>query len=297
MADHQTSSVTIPHPLADIVGAPRALSPLMRVGVLLKGSLLALAFVVTGLVLFMLGLTIRDTGWRTLPFVSDDVPGVVIHSHHDERGSRRTTSRYWWVVAQARVGDADVDATAFFASDPGVGNAVTVRVPRARPDLAWIVTPLSPSLLFPQVLVVVFITVAVLTLGALLARNARDLRLLRRGRTTVGHLVARHTTETRGDTVWTLTWEYATDRGLRRTAVEVPEHEAGRLVDDHAEPMLYDPLVPERALVLDALPDRIRVVDGRLVTSSPNRVGLRLLPVAVALAGLCLGAVESRLLG
>lgn len=90
----------------------------------------------------------------------------------------------------------------------------------------------------------------------------RALRLLRFGRTTTGKLVGKEITGSGSSEKIELTFRYDAD-GRKLDLVIAPENPS-ELEDEAAEPMVYDPDWPERAVMLDDLPGRPRVVDGQL---------------------------------
>jgi hypothetical protein len=107
-----------------------------------------------------------------------------------------------------------------------------------------------------------------------LLRGRRHLRLLKTGRVAHGALVDKQPTNTRvnNQRVYKLTFEFQTPEGdtIRTVAkTHQPEH----LEDESSEPLLYDPVKPWRACMLDAMPGRPRVGrDGRIVLGAPTRL-------------------------
>ena len=117
-----------------------------------------------------------------------------------------------------------------------------------------------------------------------LVRNRRDLGLLRDGLLTRGTIVERTSRPVKSTTEWTLTFRYVTARdGAQTTRVVVRERDFGRLVDEEAELLVYGAARPERALLLDALPDHVRVAEDGSLTPIPWRRGLlRSIPLVAA---------------
>jgi hypothetical protein len=81
------------------------------------------------------------------------------------------------------------------------------------------------------------------------------LRLLSRGRMTVGKLSGKEPTSTRinHQPVYKLTFDFVGDDGMPQTAV-AKTHKPYRLEDEAEERLLYDPRQPDRAVLLDNLP-------------------------------------------
>jgi hypothetical protein len=177
-----------------------------------------------------------------------------------------------------------------------VGEPVTAFVPRKRPDLAVAYRRGGPSLAG-----LVAFAIAALAGGAVqavaLTRNARDLRVLRHGRLSEGKLVEKIEKPHRRGVNWTLVFSYPTTSGQQRTTVKVENANVDRLVDADREPLVYDPHAPAYAVLLDALPDHVRVDDDGALTPVPWRRGLmRALPLAAVLAAGLWAVVTSRLL-
>ncbi|MBM4283180.1 MAG: hypothetical protein FJ137_21345 [Deltaproteobacteria bacterium] len=73
------------------------------------------------------------------------------------------------------------------------------------------------------------------------------------------------------------------------------QRDLGRLVDEEAELLVYDADRPGRALLLDALPDHVRVADDGSLTPIPwSRGLLRSIPLVAAVV---LGGVMLAFLG
>ena len=109
------------------------------------------------------------------------------------------------------------------------------------------------------------------------------MRLLRRGLLTTGRLVDKQPTSmTVNDRrVYELTFEF-TARDGRRGAVRTRSHDTGRLQDEAAEPLMYDPENLERAYVLDEIPSRPEIDGtGELVGRPATAVMLLIIPALV----------------
>lgn len=111
--------------------------------------------------------------------------------------------------------------------------------------------------------VAVFAVFPILGIGFAIYRARKGLRalgLLRTGRVAAARLVARERLDMHIDQKWVhrLTFEYHDDAGQPQTR-RVDTHEPRRLTNERAECLLYDPRRPDRAVLLDELPVRIRI--------------------------------------
>jgi hypothetical protein len=289
MNEAPASSVAIPHPLGDVAGAPRPLTRGTKIGVLLSTGALALSCLVIAVFAPVFGRQVATSHLRAAFLPSVQVSAVVISS--TVRWKMRDHGRrvqLWDVVAEATVDGKSVYAPGTFETPIEVGASVNARVPKANPDLAWVVNDHAlaegeVTLAFGALLIA-FGGVVV----AAIRRNRRFLYLLQFGRPAMGRRVGK-VVEKGQQPTWLLTWEYPTEQGPKTVSVRIPEHEAGRLVDEDFEPLLYDPLAPERAFVLDALPDKLRVVGGQITPMTTQRVLLRAIAPTLAVVGVVAG--------
>lgn len=141
----------------------------------------------------------------------------------------------------------------------------------------------SPWLMLAFVLLFPVIGLAFIVAG--LRKGLRGMRLLRHGMLAEGRFTGKRATNTRINkrTVWELTFEFTTASGRRATAT-ARTHEPEALMDQTLEPLVYDPLDPSNAVMLDDLPGRPRLdqesvtrTDGLL--SAPLLLGLPALTV------------------
>lgn len=111
-------------------------------------------------------------------------------------------------------------------------------------------------------------------------------RLLREGLLATGELKAKEATNMRVNkqTVYELTFEFIARDGRRHEA-RARTHVTARLEDEAREPLLYDPMDPARAYVLDDAPARPQFgVDGQLQGRPGAALGSLIIPAAVLVA-------------
>jgi hypothetical protein len=167
---------------------------------------------------------------------------------------------------------------------------VTAFVPHRRSDLAVAYRGSGPPLFSRLVPLAIAGLAGFAVLAIALHRNVRDLRVLRHGRLSHGKVVEKTQRTHRRGVSWTLVFAYPTTGGPQRTTVKVDNAEVERLIDEEREPLVYDPRVPSYAVLLDALPDHVRVDDYGGLTSVPWGRGLvRALPIAAVLVAVVWG--------
>ena len=129
-------------------------------------------------------------------------------------------------------------------------SSIHLRVFWGAPEGAWPV----------YFVITLFPLIGLCLIAAGLRKGLRGLRLLRRGMTAEGRFIGKKATNTKinEQTVWELSYEFTTASG--RTAVaKARNHEIEALTDQSLEPLVYDPLDPSNAVMLDDLPGRPRL--------------------------------------
>jgi len=117
-------------------------------------------------------------------------------------------------------------------------------------------------------------------------RGLRANRLLAGGMLALGRMTGRRRTRTRINKriVYEFTFSFSADDRQTYEA-KARTHETERLTDPQGEFLLYDPLDPPSAVLLDNIPGRVRIDDvGALETEKPHRAIASLLLPAVVLA-------------
>jgi hypothetical protein len=144
---------------------------------------------------------------------------------------------------------------------PRVGGEVSIEVPGGHLDQAVIEGMRRRSMpLFIVVVVLVFPIVGLGLAAYRLRSGLREIRLLTIGRLAHGKLVHREDTNVtiNNDRVEKLSFDFETRNGRVQRAI-VRTHRPEKLTDEPLEPLLYDPAMPARAALLDALPGTPRL--------------------------------------
>jgi hypothetical protein len=240
----------------------------------------------------------RRSGVVAQVLAGSDVDAVVETVTPVQRSSKHRRWTEWEVTA--RVPDRpEVLAFGSLKSKVDLGEKLHARVPDARPDLALAWVDGDPPSSFFLWLTVALLAGAFGFAFAAVFQNRRDLFLLRDGLLTTGKIIDRQSRKVKQGTVWTLVFLYKTVRaGEQTTRVVVHEKALGRLVDEEAELLVYDPANPSRALLLDALPDHVRAhADGEWTPIPWQRGALRTIPLFLGVAFLVGGVFVLRVLG
>lgn len=137
------------------------------------------------------------------------------------------------------------------------GQKVTIEFPPGRPGRSRIQGMRTAAFSSFVLFVVIFPVVGVCFLVPGFVFGRRTAKLLKVGEYTTGKLIETKGTgtEINNRRVYQLTFEFQTQSGETRTAV-AKTHETHTLEDDEHEPLLYDPIHPDRATMLDHLPGR-----------------------------------------
>ncbi len=163
------------------------------------------------------------------------------YSFRDTGGAEHTGASYGWHTNGA--------------ADTQVGRNVQVEYPAGQPQQSRIVgmrrRPLGPA----AALTWLIPAAGVLVVLRGLRRGLRDVHLLTHGQPATGVLKSKRATATKINDrqVYELTFEFAGDDGTKHTA-KARTHQAELLTDDAEELLVYDPMQPDRAVMIDALP-------------------------------------------
>jgi len=131
----------------------------------------------------------------------------------------------------------------------------------------------------------VFSVVGVIMLTVGVRKGLKANRMLRSGLLALGRLKARRPTNTRINDrmVYEFTFEFVADD--RRThEMKAKTHQVDRLSDPRGEFLLYDPIDPSHAVLMDDMPGAVRVGEfGQLETERPAKAALALAVPAIVL--------------
>jgi len=163
---------------------------------------------------------------------------------------------------------------------PAKGAPVTVEYPKGNPGTSRIkgmsTTPFGMWVSF----VLVFPALGFVFAAIGMRKGVRGLRLLTHGKTGKGKLLSKEPTNTKinDQTVYKLTFEFVAEDGKTYQA-KAKTHHTARLEDETEEPLVYDPLNPSYAVMMDALPGSPRIGEMGTIESRRPLVGLLVLVI------------------
>ncbi|UCG49609.1 MAG: DUF3592 domain-containing protein [Phycisphaerales bacterium] len=167
------------------------------------------------------------------------------------------------------------------------GDKVTVEYLAARPEISRIKGMRRKPVGLWGLLVVLFPLVGACLVISGIRRGLRAGRLLRHGEQTTGRLKSKTATNTKvnNQRVYKLVFDFEGCDGVRYEA-SAKTHRPEKLEDERDEPLLYDPMYPSRAVMLDALPGSPRIdQSGSIRAGSPLSVVSCLFIPAATLIG------------
>ena len=169
------------------------------------------------------------------------------------------------------------------------GQQITVEYPHGTPRTSRIQgmrrKPVGLFGLFP----VIFPLLGLLFIMGGIKKGIKANRLLALGEQTTGRLKSKEKTSMKvggrrgrgGKPVYKLTFEFDTPEGMTYEAV-AKTHETGKLEDQAQEPLLYDPVLPSYAVMLDDLPGSPRIQENGNIQagSAVKTIKALLIPLA-----------------
>jgi hypothetical protein len=182
---------------------------------------------------------------------------------------------------------AALSGTSYVVGDaPEPGERVTIEYLPHAPQKSRI-AGMRRDLWSPWILLIALWPGVTLLIIIVIARaGLRRCSLLRSGLQTTARLVDKQPTNTRinGQMVYALTFEYETFDGQTLTTT-TRTHRPERLLDEREEPLLYDPIDPARACLIDSLSSRPALDEaGNVRGASNGAVLFALLCPAIAVA-------------
>ncbi|MHC4692645.1 MAG: DUF3592 domain-containing protein [Planctomycetota bacterium] len=163
------------------------------------------------------------------------------------------------------------------------GQAVTVEYPQGKPQTSRIKgmrqKPVGLFGIFPAV----FPMIGLLFIIGGMRKGIKANRLLTLGEQTTGKLKSKERTNTKVNKkiVYKLTFEFNTLEGMTYEVL-VKTHETGKLEDQEEEPLLYNPMRPSYAVMLDDLPGNPRINENGNIQagSAAGTIMLLIIPLA-----------------
>ena len=167
------------------------------------------------------------------------------------------------------------------------GDQVEVQYPTGKPELARIQGMLPTLFDSPAIFLLLIPIAGLMTIAYARRSSRRAAKLLANGILTTGKLVSREATNSSVDKkrVYSLTFAFQTAAGEARQ-LTISTHVIDPLLDDSAEPLIYDPHDPSTATLLDHIPGQPYIdAPGEIRLKKPGRTILCLVLPLVTVGG------------
>ena len=250
--------------------APRSVPTSVRLRVLFGGFInqFGWLFFGFGMIFFWIFVLNSDlTGWLVFSGELETVEGVVTESRGTGAsvgGSDHSEGTPVYANAYRFSYDREEHSGVSYATGRKLeaGQSVKIEMPKGDPSRSRI-EGMRTALFGPfaaAAAIFPFVGLCFVIFG--LRKGRKAIRLLRDGKQAEGTLVSKKATSTRVNKqpVYKLTFEFTADDGRTYQAV-AKTHQTEDLEDEAREPLLYDPVDPSYATMLDALPGRPRIDD------------------------------------
>ena len=163
------------------------------------------------------------------------------------------------------------------------GQKVTVEYPQGKPRTSRIKGMRQKPVGLLGLLPVVFPLLGLLFIIAGIRKGIKANRLLALGEQTTGTLKSKEKTRSQVNkkNVYKLTFEFNTPEGTTYQAV-AKTHETKKLEDQKEEPLLYDPVLPSYAVMLDDLPGNPRIQQNGTIRAGSAIETIKVLVIPLA---------------
>lgn len=280
------------HNIFILAGPPRSVPLLVRLRVLLGGFLNQFGWIFFGFgLVFVWAFTLNAdlTSWYRFRGPLDTTEGKAIDCKKtlfSEGGSENSkgTPVYAIHYAFTAADGKEYKGLSYITGKQfEQGQKVTIEYPQGKPQTSRIKgmrqKPVGPFGIFP----VVFPMIGLLFIIRGIKKGIKANRLLTLGEQTTGRLKSKEITNTKVNKkpVYKLTFEFNTPEGKTYETL-VKTHETGKLEDQAEEPLLYDPVRPSYAVMLDDLPGNPRINDNGNIQAGSASVTIMVLIIPLA---------------
>lgn len=253
----------------NLAGPPRTVPLLVRTKVLLGGFFTQFGCFFLGFgMIFVWAFTLNAdlTGWYQFRGRLETAKGTVLHSEatsfsvggSEHRKGTPVYANHYSFLGSDRIEYEGVS----YQKGRGLQKDQTVEVeyPQGKPETSRIRGMRSSPMGLWGLMPVIFPLFGICFIIVGLRKGVRANRLLTIGQQAAGRLESKVATSTRINNrlVYKLTFEFTTPDGNTHEAIG-KTHMPEKLEDEAEEPLLYDPLRPSYAVMLDALPGSPRI--------------------------------------
>jgi hypothetical protein len=267
------------HNIFNLAGPPRNVPLSVRLRVLFGGAFNQAGWFVLGFgMAFVWAFTLNAdlTGWYLFRGQIDTAEGKAIDCKKtlfSEGGSKHSKGTPVYVIHYAftAADGTEYKGLSYITGKQfEQGQKVTVEYPQGKPQISRIKgmrqKPVGLFGLFP----VVFPMIGLLFIIGGIKKGIKANRLLALGEQTTGRLKSKEKTKTEvnKNPVYKLTFEFNTPEGTTYEAT-AKTHDTAKLEDQAEEPLLYDPMRPSYAVMLDDLPGNPRIMENGTIQAGP----------------------------
>lgn len=284
------------HNIFNMAGPPRSVPLSVRLRVLFGGAFNQAGWFVLGFgMAFVWAFTLNAdlTGWYLFRGRLDTTEGKAIDckkTSFSEGGSKHSkgTPVYAIHYAFTAADGTEYKGLSYITGKQfKQGQKVTIEYPQGRPQTSRIKGMRRKPVGLFGLIPVIFPLIGLLFITGGIRKGLKANRLLALGEQTKGRLKSKERTNTQVNKkpVYKLTFEFNTSEGMTYEAV-AKTHETGKLEDQTEEPLLYDPVRPSYAVMLDDLPGNPRINDtGNIKAGSASGTIMLLIIPLVTIIG------------
>lgn len=278
--------------ILNLAGPPRDVPLLVRLRVLLGGFLNQFGWIFFGFgLIFVWAFTVNAdlTSWYRFRGQINTAEGTVIHSKKtrfsiDSSKHGEDTPVYAIHYAFTGPDGAEYKDVSFNTGKQfDEGQTVTIEHLQDNPQVSRIKGMRRKPIGFFGLTAVAFPLIGLLfiTIGA--RKGIKANRLLALGEQTTGRLKSKEKTNTKVNNkpVYKLTFEFNIPEGMTYETV-AKTHDTAKLEDQTEEPLLYDPMRPSYAVMLDNLPGNPRIMENGTIRADTavNTFKVLVIPLA-----------------
>jgi len=278
--------------ILNLAGPPRNVPLLVRLRVLFGGAVNQVGWLFFGFsLIFVWAFTLNAdlTSWYRFRGRLENAQGKVLYSEKtgfSVGGSKRRKGTPVYANHYSFAGPDGVEYKGVSyrpRRQLKEGQKVTVEYPQGKPQISRIKGMRRKPLGLFGLIPLIFPLIGLLLIVAGIKKGIKANRLLALGEQTTGQLKTKEKTKTEVNKkpVYKLTFEFKTPEGMTYQAM-AKTHETAKLEDQPEEPLLYDPMRPSYAVMLDDLPGGPRIQEnGNIqVGSAVKTIIVLIIPLA-----------------
>jgi hypothetical protein len=278
--------------ILNLAGPPRDVPLLVRLRILSGGFLNQFGWLFFGLgLVFVWAFTLNAdlTSWYRFRGKIDTAQGKVLYSkktRYSVGGSKHSRGTPVYAIHYAFTGPDGIEHKGISfktGKQLSQGKTVTIEYPQGNPQTSRIKGMRRKPVGLFGLLPVLFPLIGLLFITIGIRKGIKANRLLALGEQTTGRLKSKEKTNTKVNNkpVYKLTFEFDTPEGMTCEAI-AKTHNTAKLEDQAQEPLLYDPMRPSYAVMLDDLPGNPRIMENGSINAGPTLKTIKTLFIPLA---------------